>query len=494
MATAEKPEKLNTTYRISEEPWYSKNVKKWVSYDLGNTIFSMVVVSLTITPLIYIMYFDKLGNGKDAINSGNFAIAVTLFIGNVLMAFTSPFLGAYSDHLKQRNGLLMKLSIVCILLMASLVISAYTSNIIIILIIFLFANLFYQMGLVVYDTTLPFITDEDKLSKVSGYGVAVGYFGSFIGIAIGFALIPFYGDFFADDTFEFDDGSIGPRFEVGYIPYVFPIAAFMFLLFALPMFTLKEKPRTTPPKSKDTIRAEVVEQVKTTGREVYNYKSMKWFLLGWLIFVDAANTVITFMTPMIQVGLEFGEGSTVLIVLGIGIASAVAFTYPVGIYVDKNGPKKGLTLITIIWLSALIIALFTNLSTATLSTPEWLVYIFPIILGPGLGGTWVVQRAFVTELAPPDKVGNYFGFSNIFGRISAAFGPFLWFASVKILSDFVDYSIEMSTRISIAVLGILMLIGYIILQKVVDVHEYYVDGAKATGHDTWEKDGKQVYP
>lgn len=493
MATVDEA-KITSSYRISDETWYNRNVKKWVAYDLGNTIFSMVVVSLTITPLIYIMYFDRLGNGKDAINSGNLAIAVTLFIGNILMALTSPFLGAYSDQLKKRNGLLMKLSIVCILLMGSLVVSAYTSSIILILIIFLFANLFYQMGLVVYDATLPFITDADKLSKVSGYGVAIGYFGSFIGIAIGFALIPFYGDFFADDTFEFDDGSIGPRFEIGYIPYVFPIAAFMFFLFSLPMLTLKEKPRDTPPKSKETIFSEVVDQVKTTGGEVYNYRDMKIFLLGWLIFVDAANTVIAFMTPMVQVGLEFGEGSTVLAVLGIGIASAVVFTYPVGIYVDKNGPKKGLTLITFLWITALIIALLTNLSTDALSTPSWLVYIFPIILGPGLGGTWVVQRAFVTELSPPEKVGNYFGFANIFGRISAAFGPFVWFASVKIFSDFIDYSIEMSTRISIGILGILMLVGYFILQGVDDVHEHYVNGAKATGRGTWEKDGKQVYP
>ncbi len=493
MVTADET-KFNTSYRISEEPWYKRNVKKWVAYDLGNTIFSMVVVSLTITPLVYIMYFDRLGDGKEAVNSGNFAMFVTLMIGNVLMALVSPFLGAYSDQLKKRNGLLIKLSLGCIVLMGSLIVSAYTDSIIIVLTIFLFANLFYQMGLVVYDATLPFITDEDKLSKVSGYGVAIGYFGSFIGIALGFLLIPIFGDFFADDTFEFDDGSIGPKFEIGYIPYIFPFAALMFFLFTIPMFSLKEKPRSSPPKSKDTIISEVVDQVKITGGEVLGYRNMRWFLLGWLIFVDTANTVIVFMTPMVQVGLEFGEGSTVLIVLGIGIASAVAFTYPVGVYVDKRGPKKGLTLITLLWLTALAIALVTNLSTDALSTPEWPVYLFPIILGPGLGGTWVVQRAFVTELSPPEKVGNYFGFANIFGRISAALGPFVWFASVKIFSDVIDLSIEMSTRISISILGIFMIIGYLILQKVDDVHKYYVDGAKATGNDTWEKEGVQVYP
>ncbi|MHA2031711.1 MAG: MFS transporter, partial [Candidatus Kariarchaeaceae archaeon] len=483
-----------SNYRISEEPWYSRNVKKWVAYDLGNTIYSMVVVSVGLAPIIYIMYFEQLGDGKDAINRGNLAIGIAVFIGNIIMALVSPFLGAYSDQLKQRNGLLMKLSILCMLFMGSLIVSGFTNNVFVVLILFLFANLFYQMGLVVYDATLPFITDEDKLSKVSGYGVAVGYFGSFIGIGIGYLLIPFFGDFYADDKFEYTKTDIRPRFEMGYLPYLFPIAAVMFLLFALPMFTLKEKPRTTPPKSRETIFAEVVNQVKVTGREVYNYRNMKTFLIGWFIFVDVANTVILFMTVMIAVGLDFGEGSVVLSVQAIGIASAVLFTYPIGVYVDKNGPRKGLRLILLFYLVSMSIALLTNLSTDILSTPKWPVYLFPLIFGPGLGGTWVVQRAYVTQLSPPEKVGNYFGFANIFGRISAALGPLAWYASVKILSDFFGYSIEMSTRASIGILGILMIVGFIIINKVEDVHKYYIDGAVATGNDTWEKDGVQVYP
>lgn len=49
-----------------------------------------------------------------------------------------------------------------------------------------------------------------------------------------------------------------------------------------------------------------------------------------------------------------------------------------------------------------------------------------IIAGPALGGTWVAQRAMVTELAPKEKFGEYFGFSKLSGKVSASLGPLIW--------------------------------------------------------------------
>ena len=89
---------------------------------------------------------------------------------------------------------------------------------------------------------LPFITDRDKVATVSGTGVAIGYFGSFIGIGLGFALAPIFGDFVIKPS----EGV----FELGYIPYMFPVGALLFLLFALPIVTLKEKDREMLPKKK----------------------------------------------------------------------------------------------------------------------------------------------------------------------------------------------------------------------------------------------------
>jgi len=456
------------------------NVFKWALYDLGNTIFSMVIVSLSLGPLIYIMYYNQLGDGARAVNSGNYAISTTLLIGNIIMAFISPFLGAFADQQRTRKSLLMWLTMLCITFMAALIASAYTTSIVIVLVIFLFSNLFYQMGLVVYDSMIPFITTKENIGKVSGFGVALGYFGSFIGIGIGFLLIPIFGDFYASPAS--DTGA--DNFVFGYLPYIFPVSALMFLLFAFPMFTVKERENKIKQKEFKQLAKDVQQNVFETGAEILNYRQMLFFLIGWLIFVDAANTVIAFMSVMVSVGLEFGKGSIVLIVLAIGIGSAVVFTYPVGIFVDKYGPKKGLVLVFFFWVSALLLGIATNLTIGGIKTTEFLVYIFPLLVGPALGGSWVVQRQFINELAPPEKIGNYFGFTNIFGRISAAVGPFVWAISIDILQN-MGFSIPKATRYAIFVLIFLMIIGFIILSTVNTPHEDYLKGARANGDGTW---------
>ncbi len=480
-------EKMKNEYRISNEPWYIRNVFNWILYDLGNTIFSMAVVSLTLSPVVMILYKNNGLSADDAINSANLAVAITLFIGNIIMAAFSPFLGAYSDQLERRKGLLIKISSLCIILMGSMFIVGSNGSILLFLTIFLFANLFYQMGLVIYDAMLPFITDKDKIGKVGALGVAVGYFGSFIAIGIGIVFVSVlgYDDWFTR-TNEHPDGEL---FQMGYIPNLYPVAAFMFLLFTIPMFFVKEKP-VNENKIEGKVFDKVKREVLITAKEIYNYRDMKYFLIGWLIFIDVANTVIFYMTPIVAIGLEFGEGSIVQIVLGIGILSAVLFTYFVGIYVDKKGPKKGLDLVLTLWIVALTIAFFTNLQiTDSFRTPDFLVYIFPILVGPALGGTWVVQRTYVTQLSPPTKIGNYFGFSNIFGRISAAIGPFVWWATVIVLNEWIGININLSTRYAVAILSLLMLFGYSIIKfNVTDVHDVFLAGGKAQGDGTWVDD------
>ena len=474
--------------KMSDQPKYKRNIAYWVSYDLGNTIYSMVVVSLTIQGLIYYFMYTG-GSGVNAVNNGNLFFAVTLFLGNVLMAMFSPFLGAYADNQTSRKRLLFLLSSVCMLFMAMLSISAFLPtgelySVIIILTIFLIANVGYQCALVVYDSMLPFIADKEHVAKTSGLGVAIGYFGSFIAIGVSFILDARYGKFIMQAETE----TTSATFQLGYAPYIYPLAAILFLLFALPLFMwLKEKNRVLPEKSLDTLKAEVIKQVKSTGSEIKNKnKDMFWFLVGWLIFVDAANTIIAYMAVLIQIGLEFGDQGPVFTVLGIGIMTAVLGTYPIGMYVTKKGPRSGLKLVFSLWLVAIIIGFFTNFSIGNQRTPSELVYLVGIFTGPALGGTWVVQRQYVVELAPPERVGNYFGFSNIFGRISAAIGPLVWFVSVLFFTQTLKMNAALGTRYTLLTVGILVVLGFLIIYlKVRDPHKIYLAGGRAVGDGTY---------
>ncbi len=473
--------------------YYRQNIIKWSMYDLGNTIYSMVVVSLTIGPLLYIKYYEQGLPGDVAVSRGNFALSMTLLVGNLLMAFFSPFVGAVADKVRERKRLLMKFTWLCVTFMALLGVSYWIDDVFVLIVFFLLANLTYQIGLVIYDSILPFIADEDDLGRVSAFGISIGYFGSFIGIGLGFILIAAGLPDYVVQTADPARGILD-MFEIGYIPFIYPIAAVIFLLFAIPMYTVREKKLKNHKVDIENIVKETIQEVVSTAKDVAKYRSMKWFILGWLIYVDAANTTISFMSQIVTVGLEFSESRFVLIVLGLGILYAVLFTYPVGVVTDRYGPRKALILVTMLWFISIVLAFFTNITPRSgeelgiaFKTPDWLLYVFPLFVGPALGGTWVVQRQYLTELAPPEKIGNYFGFANIFGRISAAFGPIIFTTTIDLLWQGGNlFSINVATRLGLLILGGLLLIGFLILVfKVEDVHDHFLAGAKANGKGQW---------
>jgi len=82
-----------------------------------------------------------------------------------------------------------------------------------------------------------------------------------------------------------------------------------------------------------------------------------------------------------------------------------------------------------------------------------------ILSGPALGGTWVAQRAMVTELAPKEKYGEYFGFSKLSGKVSSVIGELIW-AAVFFLYATIGYK---TYAIEILVMGIVMGVGILII-------------------------------
>jgi MFS-type transporter involved in bile tolerance (Atg22 family) len=112
------------------------------------------------------------------------------------------------------------------------------------------------------------------------------------------------------------------------------------------------------------------------------------------------------------------------------------------------------------------------------------VLIMGIIAGPALGGTWVAQRAMITELAPKEKFGEYFGFSKLSGKVSGSIGPLLWTATFLLyqfigkrafeaVTDFKAYGYAM------LVAGIIMAIGLVIISFVKPSRQLIKEGEEA---------------
>lgn len=205
---------------------------------------------------------------------------------------------------------------------------------------------------------------------------------------------------------------------------------------------------------------------------------MLLFIIAWFILSDAVNTVIAYMKVAAVHGLKFSE-SQATILLGIGIVGAVLLTYPIGPIADKWGPKAAFYVVGSAWIVATLIFIFSGLKVGNAVIPAELAYVSAVLVGMALGGTWVVQRQMVIELAPPDDVTQYFGFSKFTGKISAAIGPMLYSGVQYVVIRFYKVEISLSHRIAIASLLVFFIIGALIFVKITDYHQRYVAGERA---------------
>ena len=216
----EKLKDFNEERKKPKEPITTKasmfSIFSWAFYDLGNTIFSVLIVSFYFSLWVV---SDEVG-GSD----GDYGYANALSMALVFL--TAPLLGALSDQARRRMPFLFVTTLVCVAFTALLGYEkeGWSKSTILTasLVFFVAANYFYQAGLIFYDSTLATISTPGNRGRIGGIGIGIGYVGSFIGILSALFLTTVLG-----------------------FPYqaVFQATAMLFLIFAIPCFIfVKETP------------------------------------------------------------------------------------------------------------------------------------------------------------------------------------------------------------------------------------------------------------
>ena len=437
-----------------------RNVFFWAMYDLANTIYSMVIVSLIINRYILVIGQAEYGMSYGEVN---FLFGVVAFVMQIAIAICIPFLGALSDNVGKRKPFIISLTGIIILFAGLL---GFSHDLTLVFLFFIIANVSYQFSLMFYDAMLPFIAKREDLGKVAGFGVAWGYFGTIISLFIMMPLIlgPL-GDMNSDPL----QGPIVYGYAGDWFTFVLPMI--LFLVFAIPFLYVREKQKKgkRPPVGK--LIGNTFKQLGSTFKEIRKHKSMIIFIIGYFFVADVANVIVLYMTPLVTDGLVIGTGgtsSTFYAILFIIIAtfSAVVFTYFVGKFGEKYGAKKTFYLVGALWAVALIIGVVLVFTTPFIEVGANIPFIFSLIMGmvagPALGGTWTAQRIMVIELAPKEKFGEFFGFSKLSGKLSSALGPLVW-GTVMLTYDVIGKAAYGWAMISV---GIILALGIFILSFV----------------------------
>ncbi len=390
----------------------------WTLYDFANTSFSIVIVTA-----IFAVYFKKTIAQGMAI--GDFYWSLATSIAMVITAIISPVLGAIADYSAGKKRFLLFFTLLCIVSTASLFFPG-AGQILFAMIIFILANIGFEAALVFYDSYLPEITEPKNFGRVSGYGFAMGYVGSFASLAIAY-----------------------PFVQKDMVKITFPIAALFFLLFALPIFIFLKDNRKKVTGNVAFIKIGV-SRVVNTMTHLRNYKNLAYFLLAFFFYIEGVNTVIFFAGNFASSTIGMSDTEVLIFFLTVqstAIAGAILF----GIVSDSYGQKKSIVVSLLLWIITIVLAFFVKDKIG--------FYIVGFLAGSVMGATQSTSRSLMSMLTPEDKKTEFFGFYSFFGKSSAVIGP-LVFGLVSYVTN--------NQRYAILSMIVFFVLGLLILTKVKD--------------------------
>ena len=428
----------------------SATIWSWALYDFANSAFTTLVVTF-----VYGTYFTSsiASNEIEGTQWWSWAISFTA----IVVAVASPFLGAMADNFGFRKRIMI-LSTICCILATALLFFPTEGQVMYALLVFVFANISFEIGTVFCNAYLPDIASENRIGRTSGLAWGLGYLGGLMALGLSLVLLV-----------QTDTPLFGFNTENGEnIRATNLLVAAWFLVFSLPLlFGLKEVKRTKGMELK-TIVQQAYAQLKHTFRQVKEHKSIYRFLLARLFYNDALVTVFAFggIYASTTVGFSFEE----IMILGIALnvlAGLGAFIF--GYFDDKIGSKKVVHWSIVCLILACVVAILSpelpgllELIFGGSAIPQWfnskfLFWMAAILIGVFSGPNQSSSRALMSRITPQNKRNEFFGFYAFSGKATAFLGPLLFGLATSF------FNTQQAGLVSVIVL---FSCGYLFLKKV----------------------------
>ncbi len=366
-------------------------VAAWLLYDFGDTAFVVVVVTF-----VWGLYFKRVVAPGPA---GDLLWGASGAASTLLVALAAPLLGAAADEAGLKAGALTSFSLLAIAAGSLLALvgpgmAAWGVA------LFIIANSAFQVAGVFYHAFLPELAPPPRLSRLSGYGWALGYAGAVFAVL---AVSPFIAGGITEENL--------PRLRLA-----FPTQGVIYLLCALPAFVLLRE-RRGPVRRPAELLALGAGRLRSTWRGVRGLSQLTRFLAAYVLYNDGLNTVLYFAMIYAAETLGFTMRQLIPLYLAVqttGIAGALLF----GWLGERVGIKPALTLALLLWLAVL--------GLAWAAQGQGFFFAVAVAAGLLLGSTQALSRAMMALLTPAGRSAEFFSFYGVSGRVSGAAGPLLF--------------------------------------------------------------------
>ncbi len=359
----------------------------WYFYDFGNSAYASVILLA-----VYSAYFKNVVVGGA---DGTRLWGVSVGIAAVFVAIISPVLGSIADFTKSKKKFLLIFTALSIVFTA-LLFFVGKGDVFLGVLFFILAEIGYRASQVFYDALLPDVSTPESIGLVSGKGWAVGMVGGIIALLIVLLPIQLIGN------------------EA--IPYSFLITAGFYLISSIPaLLWVKEKSNPEQIPAGDTVISLAFKKLAQTFRSVKSYKEFIKYMFAFLIYNDGIMMLMDY-AAIIGATL-YGMEQTQLILFVIVIQISGSFgALLFGSISGKRSSKEAIIISLVILILSLGGLFFIENLTG--------FFVVGFIAGFSLSGAQAVSRTMVSQLAPPAKTTEFYGFLSIAGRTSTFVGPF----------------------------------------------------------------------
>lgn len=286
--------------------------------------------------------------------------------------------------------------------------------------LFLFVVVLTQIGFVAanvfYDGFLPDISTDETIDQVSSKGYALGYVGGGLYVLLALALILMSGDGGMTGLSEETASRIG-------------IAGAGVWWFGFSLFALRRLPEETLPEN---LPAEFqgrsmwvgltrlgFARTIATARKLTRFKHLMLFVLAFLFYNDAVQTVIGVTGAYAEETLGLGTTEIIIVFL---IVQFVAFFGALifGAIAGRVGAKRAILVSLVVWMGSAGAAFFLPEGEAL---P---LYGLGFVVGFVLGGVQALSRSLYGSMIPEEASAEFYGFFSVFSKFSAIWGPLLF--------------------------------------------------------------------
>ncbi|MBI3447464.1 MAG: MFS transporter [Acidobacteria bacterium] len=379
----------------SSEPVSRREILAWCLYDFANSSFSVIV-----TTVVFSRYFQQFVVVGDA-QFGSLLWGIAISVSMLLVGFASPPLGAMADLSASKKRGVVVFTAVCVAATAALWF-VKPGDVALAMILFIVANIGFAGSFSFYNGFLPEITTEENVGRVSGMGFAWGYVGGLACLAV---CLPLLLKPWAPET-------------LGSVRASFLVTAAFFAVFTVPIVLwLKERAVPQDRVAFWPLTRAAFGRLSETLRHVREYEDLFKYLIAFLIYNDAIETVIFFSPVFASAVLGFSDAEVLYLFAAVQ-ATAFLGAWALAGLTDRIGAARMVVLTLLVWCGLVGWAYFI--------TTKPLFWVMALLAGLVLGPCQAASRSLMSLFVPRGRSAEFFGFFSISGKFSAILGPLVF--------------------------------------------------------------------